>query len=86
MVADYLPEAPDDLTPGMAGALLDESVDMEDILSTLVDLARRKAISITQVEEDGFFRNSYDFIYRRELQDVPMQAYEQTIAQGHFWQ
>lgn len=30
IVADYLPEPPDELTPGMAGTLLDESVDMED--------------------------------------------------------
>lgn len=42
MVADYLPEPPDTLTPGMAGTLLDEAVDMEDIIATLVDFARRR--------------------------------------------
>lgn len=54
LVADYLPEPLDKLSPGMAGTLLDEKVDMEDILATLVDLARRKAISITEVKDEGF--------------------------------
>ena len=35
LVADYLPEPPDTLPPGMAGTLLDETVDMEDVLATL---------------------------------------------------
>ena len=61
MVADYLPEPPDTLTPGMAGTLLDERADMEDILATLVDLARRKAISITEDEEKGLLRTSQGF-------------------------
>jgi hypothetical protein len=39
-VADYLPEPPDDLPPGLAGTLLDESADMQDIIATIVDLAR----------------------------------------------
>ena len=38
MVADYLPEPPDELPPGMVGTLIDEMVDMEDIIATLVDL------------------------------------------------
>ena len=48
MVADYLPEPPDDLAPGIAGTLLDEQADMRDIIATLVDLAQRKIISITE--------------------------------------
>lgn len=55
VIADYLPEPPDDLPPGVAGVLLDEQVDMQDIIATLVDLARRKAISITEEEKRGLF-------------------------------
>jgi uncharacterized membrane protein len=84
MVADYLPEPPDTLTPGMAGTLLDESVDMEDIIATLVDLARRQAISITQVQEDGFFRKSMDFVYRRERDDVDLLPYERDLLDDIF--
>lgn len=84
LVADYLPEPPSTLPPGMAGTLLDETVDMNDIIATLVDLARRKAISITEVKEEGFFRNSTDFIYRRERDDVKLLPYEQKLLDALF--
>jgi len=83
-VAEYLPEPPTSLAPGMAGTLLDESVDMQDIVATMVDLARRKAISITQVREEGFFRDSWDFIYRREREDVKLLPYEEKLLKGLF--
>ena len=84
MVADYLPEPPDTLQPGLAGTLLDEQVDMQDVLATLVDLARRKAISITEDKQEGFLRFGAEFIYRRERDDVPMAAYERELLDGMF--
>jgi hypothetical protein len=84
LVADYLPEPPDTLSPGMAGTLLDETVDMEDVLATLVDLARRKAISITEDKEEGFFRSSTDFVYRRERTDVELMPYEEKLIKSVF--
>ena len=84
LVADYLPEPPDDLSPGMAGTLLDETVDMEDIMATLVDLARRKAISITEDKNEGFFSSSTDFIYRREREDIPLAPYEAELIHSLF--
>jgi uncharacterized membrane protein len=83
-IADYLPEPPDDLPPGLAGVLLDESVDMQDIVATVVDLARRKALSITEVKEEGFFRMSTDFIYRREVEDVPISPFERQLMTDIF--
>ena len=83
MVADYLPEPPSELPPGLAGTLLDESVDMEDILATVVDLARRKAISITEEQTEGFFRTGRDFIYRRE-NNVALQPYEAELIKAMF--
>ena len=44
LVADYLPEPPSDLPAGMVGTLIDESADMQDILATVLDLARRGAL------------------------------------------
>jgi len=84
LVADYLPEPPDELPPGMAGTLLDETVDMEDIIATLVDLARRKAISITEKTEESWFRSSTDYIYRRERNDVPLNEYEEALLEAVF--
>jgi hypothetical protein len=83
-VAEYLPEPPTPLAPGLAGTLLDERVDMQDIIATLIDLARRKAISITEEREEGFFRSGYDFIYRRERDDVPLAEYEEKLLDAVF--
>src|SRR5690606_1234566 len=83
-VAEYLPEPPTPLAPGMAGTLLDEHVDMKDNVGTLVDLARRKAISITEEKEEGFLRMCHDFISRRERTDVPLLGYEQQLLDALF--
>ncbi len=82
-VADYLPEPPGDLPPGLAGVLLDERVDMRDILATIVDLARRGVISITEVKKGKLF-TSTDFIYRRERDDLPLRPYEQELINAMF--
>ncbi|GIV67198.1 DUF2207 domain-containing protein [Caldilinea sp.] len=83
-IADYLPEPPDDLQPGLAGVLLDESADMQDIVATIVDLARRGVISITEVKETGFFRMGTDFIYRLEQKDAPLAPFEQKLVDAIF--
>ena len=84
LVADYLPEPPDELTPGLVGTLLDETADMQDVIATLVDLARRQVISITEAREESLFRMSTDFIYRRERSDVVLLPYEQKLLDGIF--
>ncbi len=84
MVADYIPEPPDTTPPGMVGALLDEQVDMEDILSTLVDLAQRKIISITE-EATGTILRSKDFVYRLERAVPPeLLPYEKMLLDSVF--
>lgn len=86
VVAEYLPEPPDDLPPGLVGALLDETVDMEDILATIVDLARRKIISITEVKEEallGLVQNT-DFIYRWEQPDAQVAPFEKELLKALF--
>ena len=83
MVADYLPEPPDDLPPGVVGTLLDEQADMQDIIATLVDLAQRKVISITE-EQTGSLLTSRDFIYRYENQDLPVSSFEEKLLVSVF--
>ena len=48
VVPDYLPEPPSGLRPAVVGTLVDEKADMRDIISTLVDLAQRGYISISE--------------------------------------
>lgn len=49
LIAEYIPEPPDDLPPGAAGTLLDERADHQDVVATLLGLARHGAIQIHQV-------------------------------------
>lgn len=48
LVTDFLPQPPDDLPPGAAGALVDEVVHQRDIVATLVDLARRGVVAMNE--------------------------------------
>ena len=83
LVADYLPEPPDDLAPGVVGTLLDEQADMQDIIATLVDLAQRKVISITEEKTDKF-QVARDFIYRYENRELPVSSIERLLLDSLF--
>ena len=47
-VAEYLPEPPDDLGPGAAGTLIDENVNARDVISSVVDLAKRGVLQMDE--------------------------------------
>jgi len=56
---------PKDLSPAEAGTLVDESCDMRDIVSTLVDLAARGYLQIKEIKAQNFLFFSdkdYEFI------------------------
>jgi hypothetical protein len=86
LAADYLAEPPSDLPAGLVGTLLDEKVDMKDIVATMVDLARRGVISITEEQEPGFLgigtRRDFSF----QLLDLtePLRPYEKTLLDKVF--
>ena len=87
LVADYLPEPPSDLPAGMVGTLIDESADMQDILATVLDLARRGALTIKETQEPGFLGigTISDFVYRRNLRfSEPLRTYEDTLLDNMF--
>ena len=52
---DLIPQPPDNLPPALVGTLLDEKADLHDILSTLIDLARRGYVRIEEVKSDFRF-------------------------------
>ena len=86
LIADYLPEPPSDLPAGMAGALIDESADMQDILATILDLARRGVIEIEEVKSPASWASARttDFIYRKMESRIALRDYEQTLLQKMF--
>ena len=49
LVAQFLPQPPDDLPAGAVGVLVDEVADERDVVATLVDLARRGVIKLDEV-------------------------------------
>ncbi len=49
IVAEFLPNPPDDLPPGAAGALIDEEANERDLVATIVDLGHRGVFQIEDV-------------------------------------
>jgi uncharacterized protein (TIGR04222 family) len=69
-VASYIAEPPDDLSPGAAGTLVDEKVEVRDVLATVLDLARRGAIAINESgTEGGAFGMGATYTHEFELKD-----------------
>jgi len=77
VVPDYLPEPPEAVPPALVGALIDEKVDMQDILSTMVDLAHRGYILM---EEE---KRGYNFT-RTDKVDSGLREYERTFLNRVF--
>jgi hypothetical protein len=85
-VPDTISEPPDTLSPGVLGSLVDEQADMQDIVATIVDLARRGYLKIEETEEKGFFGlSSKDFVFRKTDQsEGDLRRYEKRIMNGIF--
>jgi uncharacterized membrane protein len=60
LVAEYLNEPPADIRPGVAGALIDEKADLQDIIATLVDMARRGILTMTETGKSNRSGLVYD--------------------------
>lgn len=79
-------EPPEGLTPAEAGALVDETVDMRDMTSTIVDLAVRGYLKIIELEKQKilFFKNKdYALIQLKEVDDN-LKTHERKMLVGLF--
>jgi len=85
-VADYLAEPPSGLSPGLVGTLVDEKAEMKDIVATIVDLARRGVIRITEEQEPGFLGigKRRDFQFELLDHDEQLRPYEKTLLSNLF--
>lgn len=50
-----------DLSPGEAGALIDEKVDAQDVIAEILELARKKYLKIELIEEKTLFGKKRDY-------------------------
>jgi uncharacterized protein (TIGR04222 family) len=81
--AKYVSEPPSDLSPGLVGALVDEKVDTKEVIATIVDLARRGYLEITDTKEDGVFRKPESLFTRTKSLD-DLQGFEKKVAESLF--
>jgi uncharacterized membrane protein YgcG len=86
VVADFIPNPPDDLPPGVVGALLDELADECDVVATLIDLARRGVVKMTDVGTLGPTRRAtgHDYIFELLTTDASLYAFERPLMRAMF--
>jgi len=82
-------EPPDQLTPGEAGTLVDNSADMRDITASIVDLAVRGYIVIEEHQKDrmlGLMHDKdYNFIVQKDRGTwATLKPHEQALLEGLF--
>jgi uncharacterized membrane protein len=82
-------EPPIQLTPGEAGTLVDNSADMRDITSSIVDLAVRGYLVIEEHEKDrmlGLIHDKdYNFILKKDRAEwAKLKPHEQVLLNGFF--
>jgi len=83
MHANYVSEPPSALPPGLAGALIDEKVDTKEVIATIIDLARRGYLEITDTEKRGITRKTVTIFTRtRALDDL--KGFEARVARALF--
>jgi len=82
-------EPPDQLTPGEAGTLVDNSADMRDITASIVDLAVRGYVVIEEHQKDRMLglmhEKDYNFILQKDRGTwATLKPHEQTLLEGLF--
>ena len=76
---------PSKLTPGLVGTVVDERADVQDVLSTLIDLGNRGIIRITETRDPTLQGSDLD--YQLELlqeQPLGLRPYEKTVIGALF--
>jgi len=87
IVPEYLSEPPSDLPPAIAGTLVDEKADLQDIMSTLLDLAKRGYLVIEEDRTEGFFGigASTTFTFKRtDKSDSDLRGFEKLMLRKVF--
>ncbi|MBI3942661.1 MAG: DUF2207 domain-containing protein [Chloroflexi bacterium] len=82
----YISEPPSSLPPGLPGTLLDEKADLRDILATVIDLARRGVMQMTEVKHAGFLGigASQDFTFKLIGHTDDLLPYERALIKAMF--
>jgi hypothetical protein len=77
-------EPPDGLRPAQMGLLFDERADTLDVTATIVDLAVRGYLTITELPDTGWFSRTDWQLDRQKPMDADLLEYERIILRGLF--
>jgi hypothetical protein len=75
LVAEYIPEPPDDLRPGAAGVLLDETFHSRDVVATVLDLANRGVMRMDPATEGVSTQYTFTLLEHTET----LRPYERIV-------
>jgi uncharacterized protein (TIGR04222 family) len=81
--ATYVSEPPSTLCPALAGALIDEKVDTKEVIATIVDLARRGYIEMTDKPREGTFGKGETIFTRTKSLD-DLEGFDKKVADSLF--
>ena len=81
--ASYISEPPSNLPPALAGALVDEKVDTKEVIATIVDLAHRGYIEMTDTKPDNVFSRA-ETIFTRTKPFDDLKGFEASVAAALF--
>ena len=82
VVVEYTP--PDDLRPAEMGVILDERADTLDVTATIVDLAVRDYLHITEIPKKGLLGKTDWKLSKKAGDDAALQPYELKLLDGLF--
>jgi Predicted membrane protein (DUF2207) C-terminal domain/Predicted membrane protein (DUF2207) N-terminal domain len=77
-------EPPEKIRPGQMGLLIDERADTLDVTSTIIDLAVRGYLKITEVPKHGWFGHADWQLDQLKAPDAGLLEYEQIVLDGLF--
>jgi uncharacterized membrane protein YgcG len=77
-------EPPDRIRPGQMGLLLDERADTLDVTATIIDLAVRGYLKITEIPKHGWFGHKDWQLDRLKPSDAALLDYERIVLDGLF--
>ncbi len=88
LVPQYLSEPPSNLPPAVVGTLLDEKADTRDIMSTVIDLARRGYMVMEESQTAGVFgigvKREFTFKRTDKVQDAELREFERRVLNAIF--
>ena len=82
VVVEYTP--PDDLRPAEMGVILDERADTLDVTATIVDLAVRDYLHITEIPKKGLLGQTDWKLTKKAGDEAALQPYELKLLDGLF--